>query len=69
MRARGGQVQELFGATPLLGQCVPGEEGGPGVGRMVEVTLPTMQRAQGASPSRGRDPRGPCDRGGGRDGG
>ena len=36
--AHGGQVQKLFRPTPLSGQYVPGEEGGPSAAQGVEVT-------------------------------
>ena len=46
MPTRGGQVRELSGLTPLLGKCVPGEEGCPTGGGRVEVALPPTQAAR-----------------------
>ena len=56
MRVYGGRVQELFGATPLPGQCVPGEEGGPAVGYRVEVTLPPCRELRAPAPPEDETP-------------
>ena len=57
--ACGGQVHEMRKATPLPGQRVPSEEGGPPAGQGVEVTLHTTEGAYGINPSRNGTPCGP----------